>query len=119
MCKFSHCFICHLFFQKLENLIAIHLFKKFEDELYFYQDNIEVDFYLPIQSVAIQVCYNLIDANTYNREVQALCKFDNLFACKRLIIITYDKTDTLLVDNKKIELIAAWQFLLTKNFSTN
>ncbi len=97
----------------LENIVAIHLLKKQEGGLYFYQDNIEIDFYLANQAIAIQVCYNLSDAETYNREMRALCKFDDYKKCERLIIVTYDEEDDVVVDNKHIELIPAWKFLLS------
>ncbi len=96
----------------LENIVAIHLLKNPSEELYFYQDNIEIDFYLPNQATAIQVCYNISDIETYNREVQALCKFNAYKACQRLIIVTYDEEDNIMVENNQIEVIPAWKFLL-------
>ena len=41
----------------LENLVAISLKKKYEEELYFYHQNIEVDFYIPTKNLAVQVSY--------------------------------------------------------------
>ena len=45
----------------LENLVAINLLRKYgrNDAVFFYNQAVEVDFYIPDEAVAIQVCYNL------------------------------------------------------------
>ena len=58
----------------LENLVAITLRKKYEDELYFYHQNIEVDFYIPAEKLAVQVSYSLKEETTRKREITALLK---------------------------------------------
>ena len=45
-----------------------------EDNVYFYNYNVEVDFVVPDKSMAIQVCYDLGNdtSETYLRETKAL-----------------------------------------------
>ena len=99
----------------LENLVAINLLRKYgrNDAVFFYNKGIEVDFYIPDEATAIQVCYNLDNSDgTFDREVGALLKLSNMLGCDKLMIITRDNEQTLEVDNKTIEVIPAWKWLL-------
>lgn len=99
----------------LENLVAINLLRKYgrNDAVFFYNKGIEVDFYIPDEATAIQVCYNLDNSNgTFDREVGALLKLSSVLECNKLIIITRDNEQTLEIDNKTIEVIPAWKWLL-------
>lgn len=46
----------------LENLVAVTLHRLYGEEVYFYHQNIEVDFYLPEQHWLIQASYNITDS---------------------------------------------------------
>ncbi len=99
----------------LENLVAINLLRKYgrNDAIFFYNKGIEVDFYIPDEATAIQVCYNLDNSDgTFDREVGALLKLSNILGCNKLMIITRDNEQTLEVDHKTIEVIPAWKWLL-------
>lgn len=48
----------------LENLVAITLHRQFGEKVYFYNQHIEVDFYIPEESWLIQVSYNISDVQT-------------------------------------------------------
>lgn len=96
----------------LENLVAISLKKRYEDELYFYLQNIEVDFYIPAQNLAIQVSYSLKDESTRKREISALLKIAKVKDADRLLIITWDEEDTIIEDGVKIAVIPIWKWLL-------
>ena len=99
----------------LENLVAVTLLRKYgrEDAVYFYNHNIEVDFYIPDAYTAIQVCYNLDNADgTLDREMKALAKISDVLECRRLVIITRDTERTLEVEGKTIEVIPVWKWLL-------
>ena len=97
----------------LENLCAIHLYKQYEKELFYYNKRIEVDFYIPKKRYAVQVSFSIADESTRDREIEALKKFNNLEKLERLVIVTYDEEDTIeLEDNQKIEVIPAWKWLL-------
>ena len=62
----------------MENIVAVTLFRKYghdrdNERVFFYNSNVEVDFYIPEAETAIQVSYS-ISANdsTYEREITAL-----------------------------------------------
>jgi predicted AAA+ superfamily ATPase len=99
----------------LENLVAVSLLRKYgrEDAVYFYNQNIEVDFYIPDACTAIQVCYNL-DNNegTFDREIKALAKISEVLECRRLSVITRDTERVVEIDGKTIEVIPVWKWLL-------
>lgn len=96
----------------LENLVAITLRKKYDEELYFYHQNIEVDFYVPKDKLAVQVSYSLKDGATRKREVGALIKMAAVVDADRLLIITNDEEETISEDGKEISVIPIWKWLL-------
>lgn len=99
----------------LENLCAIHLYRKYEEKLYFYNKNIEVDFYVPEEKYAIQACVTLHDEETKNREIGALTKLDQLESLERMTIVTLEEEDTITTPSgKNIEIIPTWKWMTTK-----
>ena len=98
-----------------ENLAAIHLLKTYGrmETVFFYNKDIEVDFYLPETATAIQVCYSLDSTDsTADREINALLKISKLLDCKKLLIITADTEKTITSKGKKIEAVPLWKWLL-------
>jgi len=99
----------------LENLAAINLLRKYgrDGSVFFYNNGVEVDFYLPETATAIQACYSLNNADgTLDREVNALLKASNVLECKRLLIITADTEKTFTVSGREIEALPLWKWLL-------
>ena len=99
----------------LENMVAINLLRKYgrNDAVYFYNKGIEVDFYVPDTSTAIQVCFDLDNsAGTFDREVKALLKITEVLECRQLLIITRDTERMLEIKGRKIEVIPVWKWLL-------
>ena len=98
----------------LENLCAIHLHQHYDEtQLFFYNKNIEVDFFLPEEKTAIQACYSLRDLPTAEREINALVKFHAFEPLERALIITKDEEKTIKKDNGlTIEVIPIWKWLL-------
>lgn len=101
----------------LENLCAIQLYKKYNGDedsprLFYYYRNIEVDFYVPDESLAVQASYSIQDDDTRNREVNALVALDKLKPLKKACIITFDEEDTLEVNGLKIDVVPIWKWLL-------
>ncbi len=99
----------------LENLVAINLLRKYgrNDAVFFYNKGVEVDFYIPDEAIAIQVCYDLENSDgTFDREVDALLKLSSVLECKRLIMITRDTERMLEMDGRIIEIIPVWKWLL-------
>jgi len=100
----------------LENLIAIHLLRKYgrHNEVFFYNSGIEVDFYVPEQQLAVQACYSLSDIETYNREVNALLQLAKRLEVKKMLIVTRDEERTILENGVEIDVIPVWKWLLEK-----
>lgn len=79
----------------LENLVALSLFRKYghdldNDRVYFYHANVEVDFYVPEDELAVQVAYSLADPETAEREVGAITKLSHFHPCRRRIRISFE-----------------------------
>ncbi|MBR4838083.1 MAG: ATP-binding protein [Bacteroidales bacterium] len=98
----------------LENLCAIHLRQNYSDEqLYYYNKNVEVDFYLPEEKTAIQVCYSLSDIKTVEREINAMVKLHDFEPLRRALIITRDEEKTIQHNSGlTIEVVPVWKWLL-------
>jgi predicted AAA+ superfamily ATPase len=99
----------------LENLVAITLLRKYgrNDAVFFYNKEIEVDFYIPDDSTAIQVCYNLDNSEgTFDREINALLKLSKVLECNKMLVITSDTERRLELDNKIIDIVPIWKWLL-------
>lgn len=90
-----HIFLTDANTRLLENIVAIQLYKRYGDKVYFYNQNIEVDFIIPECSTAYQVSYSLMDENTYLRETEALIKLNAVFPMERMYIITKDEERTI------------------------
>ena len=106
----------------LENLVAITLLRRYgrEDAVFFYNKNVEVDFYIPDEEIAIQVCYNLsTDTDTYKREVGALVKLQKVLPCRRMIIITKNEERTIEIDGLTIDVVPIYQWLLFDSMLKN
>ena len=96
----------------LENLVAITLRKKYEDELYFYHQNIEVDFYIPAEKLAVQVSYSLKEETTRKREITALLKMAAVMEVEKLLVITNDEEEVITENGKEINVIPIWKWML-------
>lgn len=101
----------------LENLVALQLFRLYghdadNERVYFYNDGYEVDFYVPEDELAIQVCYSLRDEDTLNREKTALTKLPKRLACRRRIILSFDEETSFDDEYGTIEVLPCWKWLL-------
>lgn len=108
----------------LENMVALSLFRKYghdedNERVFFYNVNVEVDFYVPEDELAIQVSYSIADPETEKREKEPLEKLPNVHPCRRRIIITYDEEGTLTDKHGTIEVIPCWKWLLRESLPFN
>ena len=105
-----------------ENLTAITLLKQ-EKEFFYWKNNKneEVDFIIKEGSKItslIQVCYDLKNTETFDREIRALLKASRDLKCKNLIVINKDKEEIL--EKKwfgikgKIKFIPLWKWCLNE-----
>ena len=99
----------------LENMVAMELIRRYgiDERVFFYNRNIEVDFYIPDAALAIQVSYNPHKTDeTWQRESTALIKFTKVLDCQRLLILSYDTEATVEVNGKTIEVMPVWKWLI-------
>ena len=102
----------------LENIVALSLFRKYgndkdNERVFFYNQNVEVDFYVPDDELAIQVSYSIEGSDeTSGREVEALQKLPKVLSCNRRVVITYDEEKTIEDQYGTIEVIPCWKWLI-------
>lgn len=96
----------------LENICAIEMRKRYGERLYYYMHNIEVDFYVPEEDLAIQTSVRLADQSTIKREVDALVKLHKVHPLKKAVIVTRDEETTIKDDNLVIDVVPVWKWLL-------
>lgn len=109
--------LLHLFINNpdtalLENLCAINLYKRYGKGVYYFNRNIEVDFYVPDEKLAIQASFRMSEEATLEREIKALVALHGLYETQRNLIITYEDEGIMERDGIKIEIIPVWKWLL-------
>ncbi|MDE5996648.1 MAG: ATP-binding protein [Muribaculaceae bacterium] len=79
----------------MENICAIALYHKSmmseDDKVYFYNKEVEMDFYIPSKKKGIQISYSVNDPATLEREIKALTTFHKLYGLNEAEIITYSE----------------------------
>lgn len=96
----------------LENIVFLHLYKKYGDRLFYYKRNHEVDFYIPDENLLIQSSYSITDFETKKREIKALESVAKDVNADKAIIITYDEDGSEKSKFGKVEFISVWKWLL-------
>ena len=99
----------------LENLVAVTLLRS-ETEFCFYRSaDCEVDFVLPEEKTAIQVCYSIFDDETRKREFSALHSLDRRYELKNCLVISKDAEETAEYKGTQIKILPAWKWVLEKH----
>ncbi len=99
--------------RKFENLIFIHLRKKYKNIFYFSERN-ECDFLIYEKgkvTKAIQVCYKLTPDNI-KRELDGLWEAMKETNLSEGIIVTFDQEDYFVKDKMHAIVVPAWKFIL-------
>ena len=98
---------------QLENLVAVELIRRYGFEnVYFFENNIEVDFYVPSENLAIQVSMQVLeDVDTLKRETRAFVKLNDFIPNTKCLLITNSEETTLKCDDIEIDMIPAWKWL--------
>ena len=98
---------------QLENLVAVELIRRYGFEnVYFFENNIEVDFYVPSEYLAIQVSMQVLeDVDTLKRETRAFVKLNDFIPNTKCLLITNSEETTLKCDDIEIDMIPAWKWL--------
>ena len=81
-------------------------------ELYFYNQNVEVDFYIPDQKWLVQASYNISDTQTFTREVNGLLKTAKFLKAEKFQIVTRNEERTVKQDGFTIEVIPIWKWMI-------
>lgn len=99
---------------QLENLVAVELIRRYGFEnVYFFENNIEVDFYVPSENLAIQVSMQVLeDVDTLERETKALVKLNQFIPDTKCLLVTNSEETKLNCDGIKIDVVPAWKWLL-------
>jgi len=100
----------------MENLVFLEL-KMQKKETYFYlnERGREVDFLIRENrkiTELIQVCYDLKNVETKERELSALIKSSEELGCNKLTVIAWDDDKVEIYKEKKIKCIPLWKWLL-------
>ena len=99
---------------QLENLVAIELIRRYGVEnVYFFENNIEIDFYIPSENLAIQVSMQVLDnIDTRERKTRAFVKLNNFIPESKCILITNSEETVLDCEGIRIEVTPIWKWLL-------
>lgn len=97
----------------LENFVAVTLCKKYgrENVVYLKGDK-EIDFYIDETNTAIQVSYSIKDDSTRNREVDALYRYAQTNRDVKLMIVTWEEKENIVVDGVSIEVVPVLNWIL-------
>lgn len=101
----------------LENIVFLHLRRNmpFQRSLFYYKGKKECDFLvMEHQQVTslIQVCWDISEPETYQREIEGLLEANASTGCNHLSIITADTEKEIKSGDKTIQIIPAWKWLL-------
>jgi len=99
--------------RKLENIVFWELRRQGKEMFYYNEHGKECDFVVcknNIPQQVLQVCYNLNHDNE-QREINGLIDAMNFFSFSEGIIVTYNQSDTILIDNKRIDVVPFYEFV--------
>ncbi|MDE6770458.1 MAG: ATP-binding protein [Muribaculaceae bacterium] len=104
--------------KKLENTVFLQLYRHRSpvDQIYYCQGEYECDFIVQ-RGIAIhalyQVCWDISDPATRNREIRGLLEASKITGCPNLYIITSEQQEEIALDNNIIiHVLPAWKWLL-------
>ena len=99
---------------QLENLVAVELIRRYGfDNVYFFENNIEVDFFIPSENLAIQVSMQVLeDVDTLERETKAFVKLNQFIPDIKCLLITNSEETKLNCDGINIDVVPVWKWLL-------
>lgn len=103
----------------LENLVFIEL-KRRNAEIYYFRGKYECDFVIKqdFKIQIIQVCADLDQAETRNREISGLMEAMIFFDLRHGWIITENDEDHFEKDGRAVEIIPVWKWLLNSGMLT-
>ncbi|MCR5098169.1 MAG: ATP-binding protein [Lachnospiraceae bacterium] len=101
---------------QLENLVAIELVRRYGIEnVYYFERNVEIDFYIPEEELAIQVSYSILsDVSTKERELGAFDKLRNHMPDTKCLLITNSEETEIEYNGINVTVMPVWKWLLQR-----
>lgn len=102
----------------MENAVFLELVRRgftTENNLFYFDSQKEVDFVLMEKGKIarlIQVCYDIDDLNTKERELSALARAGEELKCSDMVVITYDYEDVEEYKGWEIKFVPLWKWLM-------
>lgn len=98
-----------------ENLAFLHL-RRTNQEIYYFKQKQEVDFYYSNEKkYLINVSYDISNPATFKRETSALIEAMDYYAINQSYLITSEAEDVITTQSKHIKIIPMWKWLLLEN----
>lgn len=83
------------------------------EQVFYFENNVEIDFYVPEEKLAIQVSMQVLDQlETRERETGAFVKLKNFIADAECLLITNSEETELDCDGVHISAVPIWKRLL-------
>ena len=101
---------------QLENLVAIELIRRYgQENIFYFENNVEVDFYIPEEKLAIQVSYSILDnIDTKERELNAFDKLRHFIPDTECLLITNSEETEIAYKGIHVNVVPMWKWLLKK-----
>ena len=99
---------------QLENLVAIELIRRYgRENVFYFEKNVEIDFYVPEEKLAIQVSLQVLDQiDTREREIGAFVKLKNFIGDATCLLITNSEEEELDYEGVHVSVVPVWKWLL-------
>ncbi|MBR1702183.1 MAG: ATP-binding protein [Lachnospiraceae bacterium] len=101
---------------QLENLVAIELIRRYgAEKVFYFESNIEIDFYVPEENLAIQVSLRILDdIATRERELNAFDKLHSFIPDTECLLITNSEEADIDYNGIHVKVVPMWKWLLRK-----
>ena len=103
----------------LENAVFLQLIRNLSDgeKICYYQGDKECDFVIQTDTAVkqlIQVCWDMKEKNTLNRELDGIREAAAVTGCHQMTIITHDQEEIVQDKSGTIIILPAWKWFLTQ-----
>lgn len=101
---------------QLENLVAIELVRRYGTEnVFYFESNVEIDFYVPDEKLAIQVSLRILDdIVTKESELNAFNKLHSFIPDIECLLITNSEETEIDHNGIHVNVIPMWKWMLKK-----
>ena len=99
----------------LKNLVALELMRRHgsDGSVFYARDKVEVDFYLPGEERAVQVCADFNEASDgTRRRIRALERLSKILPVRKGTVVTLEEECRLETASGAVDVVPAWRWLL-------